>query len=393
MAKKNTPAPTPSATADASGDILAEGVVESKPTPDADRAARRARASALLVEGMQDPKAFLGLKDDDGETPELLDATDPAAAAPAKADDKAKKDDAAKPDKPADKPADDKDPAKAAAAQVSPQLAAIARREREAKRLEGERMAKLEAREKELEAKAAKVELFEKAAARAKVDPVSFFRDVLGINDGFAEIGELFYFEAMGPDKAPADLAARKKQRETDDRIARLEARERELEEREKTAAQRADDERLVADYKGRLRTAVTAIPDAEAKKKDPEAFDVSGFPHVQCWAEQFPDQVVDALYGAAERLAQSAGRKADPAELVAELEKNLASELAIFRKLYPAEKTPDVNTPAAQKTVKPAPTLSSDETAAQTSRKGLKARTQAERLERATRILQEQAP
>ena len=370
----STPSPTtPAASASETTDTAAGAEA-----PD-----RTARAAAMLAAGLDLAVPDIGTDVDGNPTGADAPEGDPAVASG---------DAAAAAAVQAAKPAD---PAAAAAAQVSPQLAAIARRERELQRASTERETKLAAREKELEGKLAQVELVERAAAMAKADPVALFK-ALGIKDGFAEIGELLYFEAMG-DKAPPELAERKRQRALDERMAAIEAREQQAAEREQRATQAAADERLIAGYKTQIRG--VAVPKAgETLKVELAGADGKpehrALPHVQALAEELPDQLVDALYEMAARKAEAdpTAKPPTPAELAAELEENLKRELAPFRKLYPtpADKPSSANKPAAPD-AKPAPTLSNEETDTHTSRKSRRDLTPEERIERAARLLEQQ--
>lgn len=262
---------------------------------------------------------------------------------------------------------------------ASPQLAAIARREKKQREAHEVRMTELKAKEAELTAAQERIEAFEAAKKRAMHDPVGFYK-TLGVEKGYADIARELYAAELGDD-APKELKERSVTRRLEQQIDEL-RREREEEKRARTEEQRQSRERAaMSQYQGQLLDYSKAIPET--------------LPHLRVLAKDDPQSVADTLFRLAVQVAKDASPGDTPptaAKLAEMYEASLRKEFARFGEIYVSKtpQDPKLTTPAVAEELKSASprTLTNASTATRTTPRP-PALTEDERVARAVQVLE----
>jgi hypothetical protein len=195
---------------------------------------------------------------------------------------------------------------------VAPQLALLARRDREQRAAHEERVRGLAAKESALADREKALASFEDAKRRAASDPVGLFKS-LGIESNLGSVAQLLYYAELGKD-APAEFQSKVAQIRLQQEIETL-RRESEADRAARGEAEKQVElTRLVESYRGQVRAHLgAAAKDA---------------PRVAKMFKAAPDRAVDALIDiAAEHARKNPEELLPPSELARRLEDALAEE------------------------------------------------------------------
>lgn len=262
---------------------------------------------------------------------------------------------------------------------VSPQLAALTRKEKRQRQQHEARMGELKEREAQIAEQTAKLQEWEQAKKYAASDPVRLFK-ALGVEKNLADPAQALYLAELGDD-APGDVKARAEQAALRGRLAALESENEAAQQRAVEQQKKVDAAEYINGYKREVRS------DLES---------VESLPHVERLFKVDPAGTVDAIYAIALHDAQ--GNPEAPIAKTKDLAQRLEAAVKLeyeeqkstFADIYgDSNDTEEKAKATGKKDKKPAPkTLSNQQTATPTQKRTA-AQTEQEKIQRAVEALE----